>query len=168
MTMSAEAAMSARPIAERDVPVLMDILRATGVFSGDECAIALELMTAVLTDPAQKDYVIFVAADADDRAEGYVCIGPTPATKGTYDLYWIAVDPQCYGKGTARMLLKTAEDYICSRGGSLVIVETSSTEAYGRTRAFYLKEGYEELARIRQYYKPDDDLVIYGKYFPTT
>ena len=158
-----------RPIIEADVPVLMAILRATGVFSEDECTIALELMNAVLSDAAQKDYVIFVAADAvTGRAEGYVCIGPTPATRGTFDLYWIAVDPQRYGNGTARLLMKTAEAYICARGGTLVIVETSSTPAYDRTRAFYLKEGYGELARIRQYYKPEDDLIIYGKYFSTT
>jgi ribosomal protein S18 acetylase RimI-like enzyme len=159
--------MTTRALKSGDIPALTAILRATEVFSDDECAIALELMNAVVNDPAQKDYVIFVAADGDDNAEGYVCIGPTPATQGTFDLYWIAVDPRCYGKGTAGVLIRTAEEYICAHHGTLVIVETSSTGKYARTRAFYIKEGYAELARIRQYYKPDDDLIVYGKYFPT-
>lgn len=159
--------MTIRALKHDDIPVLMDILHATDVFSNAECEIALELMNTVMNDPAQQDYVIFVAADANDRAKGYVCLGPTPATQGTYDMYWIAVDPQCYGKGTASVLIKTAESYIRAEGGSLIIVETSSTVKYERTRAFYLKEGYAELAHIRQYYKPDDDLIIYGKYFQT-
>lgn len=160
--------MMIRALKPDDRPVLMDILGRTGVFSDEELAIALELMDAAIDNPAQKDYVFFVAADEADIAEGYVCIGPTPATKGTFDLYWIAIDPLRYGKGAASRLMKAAEDYICAHGGTLVIVETSSTPKYDRTRAFYCKEGYAELARIRQYYKPDDDLVIFGKYFPTT
>ena len=70
--------------------------------------------------------------------------------------------------GDAALLLKTAEEYIQTRSGALMIVETSSTQKYERTRAFYVKYGYAELARIRQYYRPGDDLIIYGKYFPTT
>ena len=85
--------MTIRSLRSTDVGPLTSILTATDVFSQDEIAIAIELMTAVLTDAHQKDYLIFVAADDDDRAAGYVCIGPTPATLGTYDLYWIAVDP---------------------------------------------------------------------------
>jgi ribosomal protein S18 acetylase RimI-like enzyme len=159
--------MTIRAITGDDRPALVEILRATDVFSADELAIALELMDAVINDPAQKDYVIFVAADEGGHAEGYICIGPTPATQGTFDLYWIAVHPQCYGKGTAACLIEAAEEYTCANGGTLMIVETSSTVKYERTRAFYIKKGYAELARIRQYYKPDDDLIIYGKYFPT-
>jgi ribosomal protein S18 acetylase RimI-like enzyme len=160
--------MSIRPLRGGDITVLTAILKATEVFTEDEILIAVELMTAVVTDEQQKDYVIFVAADAHDAAVGYTCIGPTPATAGTYDLYWIAVDPQRYGSGDAALLLTTAEEYIQTRNGALMIVETSSTPKYERTRAFYLKYGYAELARIRQYYRPGDDLIIYGKYFPTT
>jgi ribosomal protein S18 acetylase RimI-like enzyme len=159
--------MTIRPLRSGDMETLTTILRATDVFSEDEILIAVELMTAVATDERQKDYVIFVAADDADIAVGYVCIGPTPATYGTFDLYWIAVDPKRYGKGEAALLLRTAEEYIMARNGALIIVETSSTRKYERTRAFYCKNGYAELARIRQYYKPDDDLIIYGKYLST-
>ena len=160
--------MSIRELRPGDIDRLTVILKATEVFTAEEIAIAVELMTAVVTDPLQKDYVIFVAADGDDTAVGYTCIGPTPATEGTYDLYWIAVDPRRYGLGDAAALLRTAEEFVQARSGALMIVETSSTRKYDRTRGFYLKYGYAELARIRQYYRPGDDLIVYGKYFPTT
>lgn len=160
--------MTIRPVRSGDIPGLKSILTLTAVFTEEEIVIAVELMTAAATDMHQKDYVVFVAADETDTAVGYVCIGPTPATLGTYDLYWIAVDPQRYGNGDAALLLRTAEEYIQARNGALIIVETSSTQKYERTRAFYIKYGYTELARIRQYYRPGDDLIVYGKYFTTT
>jgi hypothetical protein len=51
-----------------------------------------------------------------------------------------------------------------SQGGRLIIAETSSRPKYEKTRKFYLSNKYEELARIKDYYQIDDDLVIYGKY----
>jgi len=49
-------------------------------------------------------------------------------------------------------------------GGTLVIVETSSRSDYAPTRAFYAALAYEQVARIRDYYAPGDDLVVFGKY----
>ena len=128
--------MSIRSLHGGDIDVLTAILKATEVFNEDEIVIAVELMTAVLTDAQQEDYIIFVATDENDTAVGYTCIGPTPATQGTYDLYWIAVDPARYGSGDAALLLATAEDFVQARSGALMIVETSSTPKYERTRAF--------------------------------
>ncbi|MBI5474363.1 MAG: GNAT family N-acetyltransferase [Ignavibacteriae bacterium] len=134
----------------------------TDVFTADEIEIALELIHAVLDKPDQKDYLIRVYDDGEVR--GYYCIGPTPATTSTYDLYWIATKPSVHGKGIGRLLNAHAEELIRSRGGSLVIAETSSTPRYDKTRAFYVKAGYEEVACIRDYYRAGDSLVVYGKY----
>jgi hypothetical protein len=48
--------------------------------------------------------------------------------------------------------------------GRLIIAETSSLPRYQRTRDFYVRRGYTELAKIVDYYRPGDDLVVYGKY----
>jgi ribosomal protein S18 acetylase RimI-like enzyme len=152
-----------RPLRREDRAPLLAILRETEVFTDDEIAIALELIDSVIDRPEQRDYVIRVYEESS-RVLGYYCVGPTPATVATYDLYWIAVDSTVHGGGVGTVLNRDAEDLIRERGGSLIMVETSSQPRYEKTRLFYRRRGYEELARIRDYYRPGDDLVIYGKY----
>jgi ribosomal protein S18 acetylase RimI-like enzyme len=95
---------------------------------------------------------------------GYYCVGPTPATAATFDLYWIAVDPAMQGKRIGKGLEEHAVEAVRARGGRLIIAETSSQPKYAATREFYLRRGYAEVARIKEYYRPGDDLVVYGKY----
>lgn len=154
-----------RPLQPEDREPIRQLLVETGVFTGEEVGIALELIDAVLNNPGQKDYIIRVC-DEGNTPLGYYCVGPTPATESTYDLYWIAVTPAEHGKGVGRMLNTHAEGLIRSRGGTLIIVETSSRPQYDRTRGFYVSAGYTEFTRIRDYYRAGDDLVVYGKYLP--
>ena len=142
---------------------LQRLLAETGYFTEDELAIAFELIDIVLDRPEQKDYVISVCRGGD-AVLGYYCVGPTPATESTYDLYWIAVAPSMHGKGIGKALISHAEQLICARGGRLVVAETSSRPQYEKTRRFYRSCGYTELAQIKGYYRPGDDLVVFGKY----
>jgi ribosomal protein S18 acetylase RimI-like enzyme len=151
-----------RPLRKEDRPPLLRLIEATGVFSEDELTIALELIDAVLERPGLQDYLVNVYDDGE--VSGYYCVGPTPGTLGTFDLYWIAVSPERHGHGIGSALLRHAEDLLRAQGGRLVIVETSSRPQYEPTRRFYVTMRYAELARIPAYYRPGDDLVIYGKY----
>ncbi|HJP59811.1 MAG TPA: GNAT family N-acetyltransferase, partial [Gemmatimonadaceae bacterium] len=81
----------------------------------------------------------------------------------TYDLYWIAVDKTKHRSGVGRKLLKFAEEEVGRRGGKLLLAETSSTETYGGTIAFYEKTGYELVGKIVDYYKTGDDKLIFAK-----
>ena len=45
----------------------------------------------------------------------------------------------------------------------MLVVETSSRSDYGNTRGFYGKRGYAESARVREFYAPGDDRVIFTK-----
>jgi ribosomal protein S18 acetylase RimI-like enzyme len=142
---------------------LRRLLAETGYFNEEEIVIALELIDVALDRPGQEDYVIRVCRDGDAVC-GYYCVGPTPATESTYDLYWIAVAPSMHGKGIGTALITHAEQLISSFGGRLVVAETSSRPQYDKTRRFYQSCGYNELARIKGYYRPGDDLVVFGKY----
>ncbi|HEY3874216.1 MAG TPA: GNAT family N-acetyltransferase [Candidatus Kapabacteria bacterium] len=151
-----------RELHKEDKRAVLDLIRATKNFSEPEIAIAEELIDIVIDNPEQKDYNAFVNETNGDVA-GFLLLGPTPATVGTYDMYWIAAHPNYYGTGIAQTLDRFAEDFVKQRGGYLLIAETSSQPAYERTRAFYRKQAYQQFARIADYYKPGDDLIVFGK-----
>ena len=84
-------------------------------------------------------------------------------TEGTFDLYWIATDPAVRGQGVGSTLITAMETELRARNARLVRVETSATDDYGPTRGFYQRASYREEARLRDFYKAGDDLVILGK-----
>jgi ribosomal protein S18 acetylase RimI-like enzyme len=162
-----------RPIAGSDRKAILDLLGATGNFNTAELAIADELIGIVINQPGQSDYYSFVAeALRNDHAgiAGFLVVGPVPATVGSWHMYWIAVHPGSYGTGIALALQLHAEDFVRARGGYWLLAETSSQSSYGRARAFYCKQGYQQLARVADYYQPSDDLILLGKRLadPTT
>ena len=59
--------------------------------------------------------------------------------------------------------MATSEERICAAGGLLIVIETSSREDYAATRGFYEELGYVRAARVKGYYAPDDDLIVYTK-----
>ena len=154
---------SIRPIKREDREPLRQLLLETQVFTPDEIEIALELIDLCLNNPDQEDYIIFIC-EAEGEVAGYYCIGPTPATEGTFDLYWIAVKPSTQGHGIGGKLNAHAENVVRNLGGRLMIAETSSLPRYDKTRRFYATHGYSELSRIRDFYRIGDDLIVFGKY----
>ena len=151
---------SLRPVGRAQRAQLERLTAATGLFRPDEVAIALELLDDSLA--GDTDYRLLGAYAADDLV-GYACWGPTPGTRGTYDLYWIVVDPVWQGRGIGTELLGAVEHTLVAAQGRLIVVETSSRAAYAPTRAFYERRGYARTATLPGYYAPDDDLVIYLK-----
>ncbi len=103
----------------------------------------------------------FLVAHHAGRVIGYTCFGERGLTRGTYDLYWIAVDPSARRLGAGKRLMRATEAEVQKRGGRLIVVETSGMDKYASTRAFYEGVGYEKEAVIRDFYKVGDDLVIY-------
>lgn len=148
-----------RDLRAEDLREISALLDATAVFRPEEQDIALEVLEAALK-PGQRDYTVRVA-EWDGAVAGYACWGPTPSTRGTYDLYWIATHPSYQGKGVGRRLMEAAEQDMRARGGRLCVIETSSLPQYEPTRRFYLGRGYEEAAVLRDFYMPGDDKVIY-------
>jgi ribosomal protein S18 acetylase RimI-like enzyme len=122
---------------------------------------ALELIDAAL-QPNNVDYQVLVAV-RESKVVGYVCFGPTPMTQGTFDLYWIASDPQVRGQGVGAALVSGMEGALRRRQGRLIRVETSAMEAYGPTRGFYAAMQYKEESRFRDFYKPGEDLIVLAK-----
>jgi GNAT superfamily N-acetyltransferase len=161
--------MRLAPLRPGDRDRVSELLVATAAFSDDEISVALELFDLCHPERAQRvegsapavsDYEFIGAYDDDDRLLGYACFGPTPATEGTYDLYWLAVDPAAQGRGAGRGLVRWVEQELAARGARLLVVETSSRADYAHTREFYARGGYAEAARVRDFYASDDDRII--------
>ncbi|MGH7662849.1 MAG: GNAT family N-acetyltransferase [Gemmatimonadaceae bacterium] len=171
------------------------ILLATDVFRGEEIAVALELFDEAVTPrpratrplapdshetpagrdlhgdstasppPASSDYVFLGAFTPEDELVGYACYGPTPGTDRTFDLYWIAVHPEAQGHGSGSILMTEVERRLQGQQARMLAVETSSRSEYAPTRGFYEARGYAEAARMREFYAPADDRIIFTKRF---
>jgi ribosomal protein S18 acetylase RimI-like enzyme len=153
--------MDIRALEGRDREPLASLIQRIETFSQEEMTVAVELVDLAL-QPNNPDYKILVA-DRDGKLVGYVCYGPTPMTEGTYDLYWIASDPAVRGQGVGASLIAGMEGDLRRLKARLIRVETSATEAYGPTRGFYASMKYMEEARIRDFYKVGDDLIMLTK-----
>ncbi|MBI4499868.1 MAG: GNAT family N-acetyltransferase [Gemmatimonadetes bacterium] len=139
-----------------------EIVEATGLFRPEEVEIAEEVFESAALAPGT-DYTPLGAFDEEGNLLGFACYGPTPCTVGTWDLYWIAVDPGAHRQGVGRKLAQWTEQRIAGEGGRLIVAETSSRGDYDPTRAFYEALNYEVAARVPDFYAPNDDLVVYIK-----
>jgi GNAT superfamily N-acetyltransferase len=165
-----EAAMpvTTATLSYRDEPRAADLARvremvdATGFFSLEESAVAIELVDDRLARGPASDYR-FLFGEEDGRLIGYTSYGPVAMTRASWDLYWIVVDPQAQGRGAGRALLHETERRIALAGGQRIYVETSSRAQYEPTRAFYERSGYHAAATLDDFYAPGDGKVIFVK-----
>ena len=45
----------------------------------------------------------------------------------------------------------------------MLLIETSSKNSYSSTTRFYERAGYQEISRIKDFYRIDDDKLVYSK-----
>jgi ribosomal protein S18 acetylase RimI-like enzyme len=84
-------------------------------------------------------------------------------TQGTFDLYWIVVDPQSQGQGVGPKLLRFLEGTLREKKRRMILIDTSSIPQYERTYKFYLRHGFQEVARVPDYYHPGNDRIAFCK-----
>lgn len=159
---SGKVSLAAVPGSKRNR--VAEILKSSRLFRDDEVDVALELFDQSVQD--DRDYVFVGAYDTAGELTGFACYGPTPDTDRTYDLYWIAVDQAAQNAGSGTTLLEEVERRLQAKDARLVVVETSSRPDYEGTRNFYLRRGYQEAARVKDFYGPSDGRVIFTKRLP--
>jgi ribosomal protein S18 acetylase RimI-like enzyme len=134
------------------------LVKATGVFTAEEVRVAGDLADTTLDGSETYRWLI---AERDGTLVGYTCFDRIPLASISFDLFWIAVHPSMQGTGLARELMERTASFVRGKRGHSIYAETSSTELYARTRAFYLKAGFTEVARIEDFYKIGDAKIIF-------
>ncbi|NEO32947.1 MAG: GNAT family N-acetyltransferase [Symploca sp. SIO3C6] len=150
-----------RPATPNDKEALMAIAEAIGLFTPQELK-ELGTMLAEYFDGNLGSEHFWITYD-DGKLEGVAYYAPEPYANGTWNLYFIAVHPNSQGEGIGTKLLRYVEQTLTVRGERLLLAETSGLPNFESTRAFYRKRGYDEEARIREFYRAGDDKIIFRK-----
>ena len=143
-----------------DIPALQTLTEATGLFQPHELD-ALNGMISEHLEGELEDHCWVVDDDETLLAAAYYA--PEAFAEGVWNLYFIGVHPTHQRKGRGSALLNYIEQALTDQGERLLLVETSGMSSFESTRQFYGKNGYNEEARIRDFYAPEDDKVIFRK-----
>jgi len=150
---------------ESDAAAVSMLVEKTGFFSAQEQGVAVELVEETLLRGKASGYEFVLVDDPARPGEllAYTCFGPIPATKSSFDLYWIAVAPGHQGQGLGAELICESERLARAGGAAQMYADTSGREQYTPTRAFYERIGYSRAAVLKDFFAPGDDKVIYVK-----
>jgi ribosomal protein S18 acetylase RimI-like enzyme len=161
----AEILRSANVFRREEIGVALEVFDEGVLESGMRNAEAVDSQSEIRVPHSTPEYLFLGAFSPEQILVGYACWGPTPATDRTWDLYWIAVDSALQGAGIGTILLEEIERRLIGQQARMLIAETSSRSDYATTRGFYARRGYVESARVRDFYAPGDDRIIFVKRF---
>ena len=151
-----------------DIAAILSIAEAIG-FQPGELEVVHQLLTDYFTDGDGRDPLQngntrrFWLTYNQDNGEiiGVAYCEPERMTDQTWNLQLIAVHPNHQGQEHGGKLLCHVEEMLKAHGGRMLLVETLAS--FDLAQAFYRKYGYEEEARIRDFYATGDDKVVFRK-----
>lgn len=146
-----------RPIIYEDIPALKTVIEANDLFPSDMLD---EMISGYFNSESGSEYW-FTYEDGKPLAIAYCA--PERMTEGTWNLYLIAIHPHYQRQGLGTSMLYYIEQMLIARGERVLLVETSSLETFAGTRKFYRKCGYDEEARIREFYQAGEDKIVFRK-----
>jgi ribosomal protein S18 acetylase RimI-like enzyme len=157
MTIKKDKPLSVRPLSADDLPAVRRVIDANELFP----SAMLDDMTApFFAGKAQEERWLTVDDGGPVAVAYYV---PERMTDGTFNLLLIAVHPDRHGEGIGARLMAHVESELAGRGARVLLVETSGLDSFARTRRFYRRIGYDEEARIREFYAAGEDKVVFRK-----
>ncbi len=148
-----------RPITPDDTDAVLALAKKLEMFDSD----GLELIKATLSDYLDgNSNDLWFSADDNDLV-GVVYCAPEPMTSGTWNVLMLLVSPDRQRQGYGSALMSYVEQTLLDRGERLLIVETSSLDEFEGARKFYSKCGFNEEARIRDFYAGGEDKIVFSK-----
>jgi GNAT superfamily N-acetyltransferase len=156
-------ALVSKGIKSEDRKSIEEILRSSGFFYEFEIETALEIADETLEKGTEKSGYYWLRASDEDGVIAFANYGKNAFSTHSWDLYWIAVHQNSRNKKLGSVMLKAIEDDIRKLGGKILWIETSGRPLYASTEGFYLKNGYELAASLKDFYGPGDPKQIYSK-----
>jgi len=137
-----------RKIIQQDIPALKEVLNTLELFPAE----MLENMTSdYFTNPETQDIWFTAVEESKPISIGYCA--PEKLTDGTYNLYAIGVRGDIQSKGIGKQMMDFVEKDLQQNGARILIVDTSSTEAFQKSRQFYENLGFTREAVIRDFWE---------------
>ncbi|MBW4518718.1 MAG: GNAT family N-acetyltransferase [Scytolyngbya sp. HA4215-MV1] len=151
-----------------DIAAILSIAEAIG-FQPGELEVVNELLTGYFANGnghnslQNSNAERFWLTNHQDNGEiiGVAYCEPERMTDQTWNLQLIAIHPNHQGQGHGGKLLRHVEEMLKAHGGRMLLVETLAS--FDLAQAFYKKYGYEEEARIRDFYAAGDDKIVFRK-----
>ena len=150
-----------RSIAPDDTASLITLAESIGLFEPEQ----LEELGQMLADAFSKngDTDPFWITDDDNGLVGLAYCEPEQMTDGTWNLQLIGIHPTRQKQGRGTKILYFVEQTLAHRGARILLVETLGTADFEYVREFYRKNGYDEEARIREFYAAGQDKITFRK-----
>lgn len=140
-----------------DIPDLQIVLDQTGLFPSEMLP---DMLAPALADESKG---IWLTCHFNGIAVGFCYTAPEEMADGTWNMLALAVRPDLQGRKLGTGLVKAVEEWLKKRRQRILIVDTSGTDEFASTRAFYAQNGYAEEARIRDFWAAGDDKVTFRK-----
>ncbi len=151
-----------RPITPADSPALVALSGSSGLFKPDELDAVRGMLDAYHDTGAAAGQQIL----ADDEAGALVGVAyftPREFADRVWELLMIGVDAARQRQGIGSRLLLAVEAEVRAANGRLLLIETSDQASFERTRQFYRKHNYREVARIPDYFADGDGKASFVK-----
>ncbi|MBE9004847.1 GNAT family N-acetyltransferase [Fortiea sp. LEGE XX443] len=158
-----------RPTTPDDTAALIALADAIGLFEPNQLEELGNMLADYFSSNNDSDSLRngkaerFWITDDDNGVMGVAYCEMERMTDRTWNLQLIAIRPDRQGQGRGTALLRYVEQTLTVRGGRILLVETSGSPEFEHTRAFYRKSGYDEEARIRDFYTEGADKIVYRK-----
>jgi ribosomal protein S18 acetylase RimI-like enzyme len=144
-----------RPVSLDDMPGLRAVIAATQLFPAE---LLDSMIASYFAGDASDD--LWLTVDEDGPIAVAYC-APERMTHGTWNLYLLAVHPDGQRRGSGSALVRSIRAELAARRQRVLIVETSGLPEFEHVRAFYSRTGFDEEARIREFYQVGEDKVIF-------
>jgi ribosomal protein S18 acetylase RimI-like enzyme len=154
-----------RPATDGDESAIAHLALANRMFAVDELGDLARMFREAMTGGLE-GHRWWISTTGSGDVVGAALVAPEPFADRLWNLYFLAVSPASHGMGSGTRLLAHVEDDLRRAGSDVarvLLVETSSLEQYEGARGFYSSRGFDEEARIRDFYGPADNKVVFWK-----